>query len=202
MTSLSTGSGSQIDVKLDLLELFLSSEARPVASTRCARVPSMQSHEGVCRIPRNPTCKFGRGQQCIECTKAVANARLAMIGKRKKRVLRPGRWHQLNPKARHCHHTVEQALKKGTLIKQPCEHCGRHDRVEAHHESYDHPLAIEWACRPCHRRIHRLAIAAGKSPSLSDTAIRLGAAVLPKAEPVKIPAGWSRMLHLDERAAA
>lgn len=51
---------------------------------------------------------------------------------------------------------VANALRQGWLVRpQECEKCGRsHKRIEAHHPSYDQPLAVEWLCRPCHGMAH------------------------------------------------
>ena len=44
-----------------------------------------------------------------------------------------------------------RAILRGELIKEPCQECGE-IRVEAHHPDYDHPLLVEWLCRPHHGR--------------------------------------------------
>lgn len=48
---------------------------------------------------------------------------------------------------------VRVALLNGTLVKGPCEKCGRLD-TEGHHEDYSQPLVVVWLCPPCHRRRH------------------------------------------------
>jgi len=48
---------------------------------------------------------------------------------------------------------VARAIKKGFLIKQPCEVCGN-DKVDAHHEDYTQPLKVMWLCRLHHMRLH------------------------------------------------
>ena len=48
---------------------------------------------------------------------------------------------------------TKQAIKKGFLIKQPCEVCGN-DNVDAHHEDYTQPLKVMWLCRLHHMRLH------------------------------------------------
>jgi hypothetical protein len=54
------------------------------------------------------------------------------------------------------HQIVANALKQGWLVRpDACEKCGRKlCRIEAHHESYDAPLAVEWPCRTCHNARH------------------------------------------------
>jgi hypothetical protein len=48
---------------------------------------------------------------------------------------------------------TKRALRNGVLVRPPaCEECGATGRIEGHHPDYDFPLAIEWLCRPCHRK--------------------------------------------------
>jgi hypothetical protein len=44
-------------------------------------------------------------------------------------------------------------LRKGSLIKQPCEVCGTAE-AEAHHKDYSRPLEITWLCKPHHLLEH------------------------------------------------
>ena len=44
---------------------------------------------------------------------------------------------------------VLKALRKGTLIKKPCEVCGKL-KVQAHHEDYSKPLDVKWLCEDHH----------------------------------------------------
>lgn len=44
---------------------------------------------------------------------------------------------------------VYKSLKKGILVKKPCEVCG-YLKVEAHHEDYNKPLDVIWLCRKHH----------------------------------------------------
>lgn len=48
---------------------------------------------------------------------------------------------------------VQRALKRGTLVRQNCEVCGRAP-VEAHHDDYSKPLAVRWLCRRHHQLAH------------------------------------------------
>lgn len=48
---------------------------------------------------------------------------------------------------------VNNALKKGELVKQKCEICS-HDKTVAHHDDYNKPLDIRWLCQSCHRLWH------------------------------------------------
>jgi len=48
---------------------------------------------------------------------------------------------------------VTYAVKKGTLIKTPCEYCGAL-KVVAHHVAYDLPLEVVWLCQKHHKELH------------------------------------------------
>ena len=50
---------------------------------------------------------------------------------------------------------VGVAVRKGILVKKPCEHCGTDKRVEGHHPDYDKPLDVIWLCKGCHEQEHR-----------------------------------------------
>ena len=49
---------------------------------------------------------------------------------------------------------VYQAVKRGKLVRQPCEVCGA-EKVEAHHPDYSKPLDVMWLCRKHHADWHR-----------------------------------------------
>lgn len=46
------------------------------------------------------------------------------------------------------------ALRRGDLLKQPCERCGAPE-VQAHHDDYREPLAVRWLCKDCHVAVHK-----------------------------------------------
>lgn len=48
---------------------------------------------------------------------------------------------------------TKMRIKRGLLIKYPCEICGNKE-VEAHHEDYNQPYIITWLCRMHHLRLH------------------------------------------------
>lgn len=56
------------------------------------------------------------------------------------------------PQKERAHYLVSQALKKGHLVKQPCQVCGN-VRSEAHHPDYNTPLAVYWLCFTHHRMV-------------------------------------------------
>ena len=53
---------------------------------------------------------------------------------------------------RRCRELTVKAIRLG-IINRPlkCQHCGERLRVDAHHESYNQPLEVQWLCRGCHK---------------------------------------------------
>lgn len=59
-----------------------------------------------------------------------------------------------NKEKRHAHVTLNNAIKYGKIVKQPCSVCGN-TKSEGHHEDYTKPLDVIWLCRTHHAEIHR-----------------------------------------------
>ena len=74
-------------------------------------------------------------------------------------------WREANPEKWVAHKRVEYAVKTGRLVRQPCERCGGLDLIVAHHESYDHPLAVVWLC-PLHHAQRHTELNAGAVPKV------------------------------------
>ena len=51
---------------------------------------------------------------------------------------------------RKANNLVNNEIKAGRLIKQPCEVCGSSEYVEAHHKDYSRPLEVNWLCTKHH----------------------------------------------------
>jgi len=48
---------------------------------------------------------------------------------------------------------VRNAVRRGDLIRQPCERCGS-GPAQGHHEDYTKQLDVRWLCRVCHDKEH------------------------------------------------
>lgn len=72
---------------------------------------------------------------------------------RKAAIIRNKRYYARHRRKCIAHTLVYQAIKKGTLSKQPCEVCGN-TTVHAHHEDYSQPLNVRWLCQTHHYAEH------------------------------------------------
>ena len=63
-----------------------------------------------------------------------------------KKVIRSNKFSADEKIKRKANNYVNNAIKNGELIKQPCEICGINDYVEAHHKDYNKPKDINWLC--------------------------------------------------------
>lgn len=60
----------------------------------------------------------------------------------------------VTPEGKHAHRLVFSAVRRGSLVRQPCEVCGT-ARTDAHHpHGYDRPLDVAWLCRVHHFAEH------------------------------------------------
>jgi hypothetical protein len=118
---------------------------------------------------KNRGMKDGHLNQCIPCTKKVESKRRAdnveyWREQDRKRALLPHRikssvinnkiWRNLDKRRVKCHNAVARAVKKGILVKLPCERC-QDTKSVAHHEDYDKPLDVMWLCQICHTQRHK-----------------------------------------------
>jgi len=57
-----------------------------------------------------------------------------------------------NPHKAKAWYSVAIAIKKGVLIRRPCEVCGA-TKTHAHHDDYRKPLDVRWLCFRHHREV-------------------------------------------------
>lgn len=50
---------------------------------------------------------------------------------------------------------VRAYVKRYKIKPLPCAVCGTTERLEAHHENYDHPLSVIWLCHEDHVKVTR-----------------------------------------------
>ena len=58
-----------------------------------------------------------------------------------------------NPEKIKCYKLVYKAVKKGILLRKPCQFCSK-EKVQGHHPDYSKPLDVIWLCSSCHKKLH------------------------------------------------
>lgn len=136
------------------------------------------------RVGRPLTCECGTCPKCVRRVKAreayqamTVEERRAWVARRdaqrvraadrvryrgdqpKKRLtVNTRRWRDENPEKRRAQQTVAKAIRKGELVRQPCEEgpegCGP-GKVHAHHDDYSKPLDVRWLCARHHAGVRR-----------------------------------------------
>lgn len=69
-------------------------------------------------------------------------------------------WRKTHPltveqrKRMNCRCYLHVYVKRGKVVKKPCEVCGN-PKVRGHHEDYDKPLEVRWLCFEHHHELHQ-----------------------------------------------
>jgi ribosomal protein S27AE len=126
----------------------------------------------------HPRCRQGTLNKCKECTKIDVGLHYqkqmqdpAWIAKERERQRIKERarraagkqtpaksksknaWRKRNPHKSRAQIRVGHAVRKGALLRQPCEVCGSAS-VQAHHDDYARPLDVRWLCVKHHAEHH------------------------------------------------
>ena len=59
-----------------------------------------------------------------------------------------------HPYKSNAHTRVARAIRKGVLVRKPCEVCA-HPCTHAHHDDYSKPLDVKWLCPVHHAARHQ-----------------------------------------------
>lgn len=112
---------------------------------------------------KQPNSKDGRDSRCSECAKENAkrarNERIEHYREYdRKRGSRqdkgyPSEYRDRNPNKYRSHNMVNNNIRSGNLVSQPCEICGETKTV-AHHDDYLMPLNVRWMCQAHHKQWH------------------------------------------------
>jgi hypothetical protein len=63
------------------------------------------------------------------------------------------KWNDAHPLALWAHNALRSAIRRGLIVRKPCEVCGAAE-TDGHHPDHDRPLAVRWLCRHHHRQVH------------------------------------------------
>lgn len=66
---------------------------------------------------------------------------------------RQAKWAAAHPQARWAHDALRSAIRRGLIVRKPCEVCGA-EKTDAHHTDYDRPMDVIFLCRRHHRERH------------------------------------------------
>lgn len=94
----------------------------------------------------------------VEARQAYAEAHRGLSQKRS------NEWAKRNTEKRRAHNLVAKAVKRGILVKKPCEVCAT-EPAEAHHDDYTKPLEVRWLCEKHHGEHHRHMNWFGRKPA-------------------------------------
>ena len=72
-------------------------------------------------------------------------------------------WRKRDKRITAAHNAVTRAIRKGNLVRLPCERCGA-EKAFAHHEDYNKKLDVTWLCQPCHKQRHKEMVLSGVDP--------------------------------------
>lgn len=65
-------------------------------------------------------------------------------------------WRERHPEAYRAHTALNNAVRDGKVVREPCQVCGTTENVHGHHRDYSAPLDVTWLCAKCHHRLHAL----------------------------------------------
>lgn len=108
--------------------------------------------------------KRGKGKCCsLSCAAALASRNRDQKGSAnnnwkggladQSNANRKRRYRGKNPDKHRAHLEMRNAIRRGTLVRCPCEVCAS-DRVEGHHDDYSSPLVVRWLCKKHHLEVH------------------------------------------------
>lgn len=109
----------------------------------------------------------GRGRYCSHACAAKAAARPDQTGRNNpnwkggvalKGTAKDRAYRRKYPAKYEAHRLMRNATRRGELLPQPCEVCGK-AKVEGHHDDYNEPLKVRWLCKrhhlDCHIRLRK-----------------------------------------------
>jgi hypothetical protein len=71
-------------------------------------------------------------------------------------------WRTKNPRAitaeerkkQNARSLAKMSVRRGQIIRNPCEKCGATENIHMHHDDYSRPKDVTWLCEPCHTALH------------------------------------------------
>jgi len=103
------------------------------------------------------TCARARGRKYYKAhsKRLMLNQKSRMLLNLKQRRAIRRRYRARYPEKAYAYGAVSNAVKRGKLIRKPCEVCGDPKVHGHHHKGYDKPLDVKWLCVKHHQAIHK-----------------------------------------------
>lgn len=120
---------------------------------KCIECTKRDTAERVAKMSRDPVWAAAeRKRHRIKSANARANGTAHVFTPEERKLIHE-RWGSNHPQKKAAHRAVKIALRRGVLVRQPCEQCGAFE-VQAHHDDYAKPLEVRWLCVPHHNEHH------------------------------------------------
>lgn len=74
----------------------------------------------------------------------------SMPDNRKREAERTAAMREKYPERKLARQRLRNAIRRGDIVRQPCQTSGCTRKAQAHHKDYSKPLEVEWYCQPCH----------------------------------------------------
>lgn len=95
----------------------------------------------------------GLASHCKECNLAYHKASQQRPEVRKRKAEAHLKDYYNHPERHAARNILHYAIKRGEVVRQPCEKCGDPDS-HAHHDDYSKPLQVRWLCSKDHGLEH------------------------------------------------
>lgn len=124
-------------------------------SNKCKNCTRRAVREREERLSQDPAWVLSERQRHRDYMRARRESGLVPKPDREKRRLTTQKYRTNNRHKARAVGMVNDAIRRGALIPQPCEKCGK--KAEAHHDDYSRPLDVRWLC-PKHHGEHHAAM--------------------------------------------
>jgi len=130
-----------------------------------------KSEKPAAAFSKNRSKYDGLPSQCKDCDSAKSreyhslhkrpiriSKRIYARSERGKKLISEGnkRYNANRPERRIARRRINNGIRDGKIVKQPCLLCGA-PKTEAHHIDYSRPLEVLWLCPEHHRAVHKTA---------------------------------------------
>lgn len=109
-------------------------------------------------------------------------------------------WKRNNPKKARVESWTRKAVRRGLIVKKPCEVCQSERFVVAHHDDYDRRAEIRWLCRVHHHEWHQLN-GEGANAHTAEKFCREHRSASGVVGVVRRRSGWRAVIYVNRKPA-